>query len=181
MKLKRILPVLLLALLLIWLFLPETDGGPAVPAATAAPPESPAPSAALSLVSPTPGDTPEAPASAAPEAPDPDGVYTGRDEVALYLHCYGTLPSNFVTKKEAEKAGWRGGSLEKLLPGKCIGGDRFGNYEGLLPDAPGRRWTECDINTLGASSRGSERLVFSNDGLIYYTADHYESFELLYG
>lgn len=62
-----------------------------------------------------------------------------------------------------------------------LGGDRFGNREGLLPDAPGRSWTECDVNTLGASSRGAERIVFSNDGLIYYTGDHYETFELLYG
>jgi guanyl-specific ribonuclease Sa len=86
-----------------------------------------------------------------------------------------------VTKKEAEKAGWSGGSLEKTLPGKCIGGDRFGNLEGKLPKASGRKWNECDINTLGKKSRGAERLVFSNDGLIYYTGDHYETFELLYG
>ena len=112
---------------------------------------------------------------------DENGTYTTRDDVALYIHTYGHLPSNFVTKAEAEAAGWPGGSLEKYLPGKCIGGSRFGNYEGLLPDAPGRTWTECDINTLGASSRGAERIVFSNDGLIYYTGDHYESFELLYG
>ena len=63
----------------------------------------------------------------------------------------------------------------------CIGGDRFGNYEGLLPKAKGRSWTECDVNTLGAKSRGAERIVFSNDGLIFYTADHYDSFEQLYG
>lgn len=112
---------------------------------------------------------------------DEDGSYTSRDDVALYILTYGHLPSNFVTKNEARAAGWEGGSLEKYLPGKCIGGDRFGNREGLLPDASGRSWTECDINTLGASSRGAERIVFSNDGLIYYTADHYESFELLYG
>ena len=62
-----------------------------------------------------------------------------------------------------------------------IGGDRFGNYEELLPDANGRTWTECDIDTLHAKSRGAKRIVFSNDGLIYYTDDHYESFELLYG
>ena len=62
-----------------------------------------------------------------------------------------------------------------------IGGSRFGNYEGLLPEANGRTWTECDINTLGADSRGAERIVFSNDGLIYYTGDHYKTFELLYG
>ena len=64
--------------------------------------------------------------------------------------------------------------------GCCIGGSRFGNYEGLLPEADGRTWTECDINTLGADSRGAERIVFSNDGLIYYTGDHYKTFELLY-
>ena len=86
-----------------------------------------------------------------------------------------------MSKSEAEKAGWSGGSVEKYIPGAAIGGSRFGNYEGLLPKAPGRTWTECDINTQGKSSRGAERIVFSNDGLIYYTADHYESFELLYG
>ena len=110
-----------------------------------------------------------------------DGEYDSRDEVALYIHVYGHLPSNYVTKKQAEAAGWSGGSVEKYLPGKCIGGDRYYNREGLLPKAKGRIWTECDINTLGASSRGAERIIFSNDGLIYYTADHYESFTLLYG
>ena len=100
--------------------------------------------------------------------------------MALYIHTYGRLPSNFITKSEARQAGWEGGPLEPCMPGMCIGGDRFGNREGLLPEAEGRSWTECDINTLGASSRGAERLVFSNDGLIYYTADHYESFEKLY-
>ena len=112
---------------------------------------------------------------------DENGVYDSKEEVALYLHLYGHLPSNYITKAEAEKLGWTGGALERCAPGKCIGGSRFGNYEGLLPDAPGRRWTECDIDTLGASSRGAKRLVYSNDGLIYYTGDHYESFELLYG
>jgi len=113
--------------------------------------------------------------------PDEDGVYTARDELALYLHVYGHLPYNFITKSEAREAGWNGGSLEASCPGKCIGGDRFGNREGLLPDAPGRVWYECDVNTLGARSRGAERLVYSSDGLIYYTGDHYESYELLYG
>lgn len=112
---------------------------------------------------------------------DEDGVYDSREEVALYIHTYGKLPVNYVTKKEAEKAGWPGGSLEKYCPGKCIGGGFFGNYEGALPEAKGRRWTECDIDTLGKSSRGAKRIIFSNDGLIYYTDDHYETFELLYG
>ena len=115
------------------------------------------------------------------EAIDEDGSYTSKEEVALYIHTYGRLPDNFITKKEAQALGWPGGSLEPYAPGKCIGGSRFGNYEGLLPEKEGRTYTECDIDTLGAESRGAKRIVFSNDGLIYYTGDHYESFELLYG
>ena len=112
---------------------------------------------------------------------DPDGSYTTKEDVALYIYQYGKLPQNFITKKEAQSLGWSGGSLEPYAPGKCIGGSRFGNYEGNLPEAPGRTYTECDIDTLGAKSRGAKRIVFSNDGLIYYTEDHYETFELLYG
>ena len=112
---------------------------------------------------------------------DEDGWYTTKEDVALYLHLYQHLPDNFITKKEAQALGWTGGSLEPYAPGCSIGGSRFGNYEGLLPDKKGRTWTECDIDTMGAKSRGPKRIVFSNDGLIYYTGDHYESFELLYG
>lgn len=112
---------------------------------------------------------------------DEDGSYTSKEDVALYIHTYGKLPKNFITKNEAEKLGWTGGGLESYAPGKCIGGDRFGNYEGLLPKKSGRTYTECDIDTLGKNSRGAKRIVFSNDGLIYYTDDHYESFELMYG
>ena len=112
---------------------------------------------------------------------DPEGSYTTKEDVALYIHLYGRLPDNFITKSQARKLGWESGSVERYAPGKCIGGDRFGNYEGILPNAPGRTWTECDIGTLGANSRGAKRIVFSNDGLIYYTGDHYESFTLLYG
>ena len=123
---------------------------------------------------------------AQPQAPpetqaliDEQGYYTTKDDVALYIHTYGYLPKNFMTKNEARKLGWEGGGLEDYAPGMCIGGDHFGNYEGLLPED--RDYTECDIDTLGKSSRGAKRLVFSEDGLIYYTEDHYESFELLYG
>ena len=131
-------------------------------------------------------DAPEEPTAAeetAPAAPvlDENGSYDSKEEIALYIHLYGHLPANYISKKDAEKLGWSGGSLEKFAPGKSIGGSRFGNYEGLLPDAPGRSYTECDIDTTGAKSRGAKRIVFSNDGLIYYTGDHYESFELLYG
>ena len=115
------------------------------------------------------------------DVPDPDGSYTSKEDVALYIHLYGCLPSNFITKSEARKLGWKSGSVEKYAPGKCIGGDRFGNYEGLLPKAAGRTYYECDIDTLGGKSRGAKRIVFSSDGLVYYTSDHYASFTLLYG
>ena len=112
---------------------------------------------------------------------DRNGSYTTAAAVSFYLDTYGTLPNNFITKTEARELGWEGGGLEDYAPGKCIGGDVFGNYEGLLPEKEGRIYYECDIDTLGASSRGAKRLVYSNDGLIYYTEDHYDSFELLYG
>ena len=134
----------------------------------------------------TPGTTettppPSTTTDAAKPAIDPEGYYYSKEDVALYIHTYGCLPGNFITKKEAQSLGWTGGSLEKFAPGMAIGGDRFGNYEGLLPTKKGRTYTECDIDTKGKSSRGAKRIVFSNDGLIYYTDDHYESFTLLYG
>ncbi|MBP3912836.1 MAG: ribonuclease [Lachnospiraceae bacterium] len=108
-----------------------------------------------------------------------DGEYTSKDEVALYIHLYGHLPSNYITKKEAQDLGWSGGYLWDYAPGKSIGGSRFGNYEGNLPDAKGRKYFECDIDYSG-KKRGAKRIVYSNDGLIYYTEDHYETFEKLY-
>ena len=132
------------------------------------------------------GETPAATAAQSTERPpdasavDEDGEYTEKDELALYIHLYGHLPGNFVTKAEAEAAGWTGGAVGKTLPGKSIGGDRFYNREGLLPKASGRVWTECDVGER-RNTRGGERIVFSNDGLIYYSPDHYDSFELLYG
>ena len=110
-----------------------------------------------------------------------DGEYWTKDDVALYIHLFGHLPKNYITKSEAQSLGWTGGSLEPYAPGCSIGGGYFGNYEGLLPTKKGRTYTECDIDTRGAKSRGAKRIVFSNDGLIYYTDDHYESFTLLYG
>lgn len=109
-----------------------------------------------------------------------DGFYTSKEDVALYLYTYGTLPDNFITKKEARNLGWEGGGLDDFAKGHCIGGDKFGNFEGLLPQENGRQYYECDIDTMNQQSRGAKRIVFSNDGLIYYTDDHYKSFELLY-
>ena len=103
-----------------------------------------------------------------------DGQYDSKDEVSAYLTEYGHLPSNYITKKQAQALGWQGGSLEPYAPGCSIGGDRFGNYEGTLPDGS---YHECDLNTRGADKRGAERLVYADDGRIYYTADHYETFE----
>ena len=108
---------------------------------------------------------------------DENGSYTTKEDVALYIHTYGKLPPNFITKKQAEKLGWSGGSLEPYAPGKCIGGNYFGNYEGILPDG---EYRECDIDTLGKKSRGAKRLIYSDDGRIYYTGDHYKSFTQLY-
>lgn len=107
-----------------------------------------------------------------------NGTYTSKEDVALYIHTYQKLPSNFITKKEAQKLGWdsQKGNLDKVAKGKSIGGDRFGNYDKKLPDAKSRNWKECDINYEGGY-RGAERIIYSNDGLIYYTDDHYDSFD----
>ena len=106
--------------------------------------------------------------------------YDDKDRVALYLHLFGELPPHFITKKQAQALGWSGGEVEEFRPGAAIGGDYFGNYAGLLPKKKGRKY-ECDIGTVGKRSRGAKRIIFSNDGLVYYTDDHYESFTLLYG
>ena len=124
-------------------------------------------------------------ATALPEqseaAIDEAGSYTTKEDVSLYLYTYGRLPENFITKDAARALGWSGGGLDDYDYGKCIGGDRFGNNEGLLPKASGRTYYECDIDTLHGDERGPKRIVFSSDLLIYYTGDHYETFELLYG
>lgn len=111
-----------------------------------------------------------------------DGEYTSKEEVALYIHLYNHLPGNYITKKEAQDLGWDSskGNLNTVAPGKSIGGDKFGNREELLPKKEGRVYYECDID-YKKGSRNAKRIVFSNDGLIYYTEDHYETYELLYG
>jgi guanyl-specific ribonuclease Sa len=107
--------------------------------------------------------------------------YYSKDEVATYLHTYEELPPNYITKSEANALGWDAdkGNLWDVSYGSVIGGDRFGNREGLLPKKEGRTYYECDVNYEGGF-RNAMRLVFSNDGLIYYTEDHYASFEPLF-
>ena len=111
----------------------------------------------------------------------PDGCYTDKDNVALYIHIYNHLPCNYITKKEAQTLGWNSqkGNLQEVAPGKSIGGDKFNNFEGLLPKQKGRQYYECDIDYEGGR-RNAKRIVYSDDGLIYYTKDHYNSFEKLY-
>ena len=113
---------------------------------------------------------------------DEDGRYSSKEDVALYIHTYGKLPKNFITKREASELGWESnkGNLWDVTDDMSIGGDKFGNREKRLPIEEGRTYYECDIDYEGGY-RGSERLVYSNDGLVYYTEDHYESFTLLYG
>ena len=107
--------------------------------------------------------------------------YSSPEEVGLYLYVFQELPPNFITKNEARKLGWESskGNLWDVAYGYSIGGDSFGNREDLLPENRERDYFECDVNYFGGY-RGGERIVYSNDGLIYYTGDHYESFELLY-
>lgn len=162
MKLKRFAVLLLALLMALSLFacgieLPTDPIQPTAPVQTTQPTQAPAPE---EWTPPVQKDMP----------------YYDPDSVVLYLHYYGQLPPNFITKDEARALGWEGGSVEYYLDGAAIGGDRFGNREGLLPKAEGRTYTECDLYTNGASGRGAKRLVFSNDGLYFYTEDHYESF-----
>lgn len=108
-----------------------------------------------------------------------DGTYTRPEEVAAYIDQYDALPENYITKSEAEDRGWESsdGNLWEVAEGMSIGGDYFGNYEGLLPEEDDYR--EADVNYDGGF-RGAERIIYSDDGDIYYTDDHYESFQQLY-
>jgi hypothetical protein len=138
--------------------------------AAPAPAQTPAPDGGLTLV------------TAAPQTdavPTEDGSYTDVEDVAYYLHTYGHLPDNYMTKAEAEDAGWNSyeGNLWDVAYGSSIGGDRFYNSEGQLPK--GERYFEADVNYEGGY-RGGERIVYTDDGDIWYTTDHYESFEKLY-
>ena len=125
--------------------------------------------------------TPAVTATPAPVVVEEDGLYTDRDHVAAYLHEFWGLPANYITKDEARELGWssKKDNLSDVAPGFTIGGDEFGNRKGLLPSAPLRTWYECDVNR-DDGKRSRERIVFSSDGLIYYTDDGFKSFTQLY-
>lgn len=101
---------------------------------------------------------------------------TQANAVADYLQRHQQLPDFYLTKKEAREKGWnaKAGNLCDVLPGKAIGGDRFMNREKQLPEEAGRLWYEADVN-YQCGHRGSDRLLYSNDGLIYITTDHYRT------
>lgn len=169
-KLRGLLILLVLAAMLL--------AGCAGAAKDAFPPESRAPEAVQTESLPDPAETAEEPELSVIR----EGEYTSREEVALYIHQYGCLPGNYITKKQAQALGWvsKEGNLWEVAPGKSIGGDRFGNYEGNLPEAEDRQYYECDIDFDG-TYRNAKRILYSNDGLIFYTDDHYETFTQLYG
>ena len=105
----------------------------------------------------TPATVVENPVEVVEEKIKEDGVYSSKEDVALYIHTYGKLPKNYVTKKEAANLGYKA-SKHNL-------------------------WDVCEscVIDYDGYERNAERIVYSNDGLIYYTDDHYKTFTLLYG
>jgi hypothetical protein len=131
----------------------------------------------------TPSETAKPDSSQTADAEEPaeiteDGEYSTPEEVAEYIHTFGHLPGNYITKGKAENLGWDSskGNLWDVAPGKSIGGNRYGNYEGALPKGS---YKECDVNYNGGY-RGPERLVYDDQGHVYYTEDHYKTFVQLY-
>lgn len=97
-------------------------------------------------------------------------------EAVLSIRERGSLPERWITKDEAENLGWwPGQDLCDAAPDSAIGGDRFGNRERRLPDRQGRRWREADLD-FDCGRRGAKRLLWSSDGLVFVTVDHYETF-----
>lgn len=112
-----------------------------------------------------------------PAAAETIDKLTQQNRVVSYLQQHQRLPDYYLTKKQAREQGWDAGkgNLCSVLPGKAIGGDRFSNREGQLPAANNRVWREADIN-YQCGHRGADRLLYSSDGLIYVTRDHYKNF-----
>lgn len=104
--------------------------------------------------------------------------YYSKDDVAEYIHIYNKLPKNYLTKRKAKDKGWiaKENNLWQVTDKGVIGGDFFGNYEEILP---GSDYKECDVNYDGGK-RNAERLVYDENGNIFYTNDHYKNFERLY-
>lgn len=110
---------------------------------------------------------------------DEEETYTSKEDVATYLHIYGKLPSNYITRSEAEKLGLNsnGDNLEEIAPGKAIGGGEYANENGMFPVEEERQYYECEIEDEDGDGK---YLIYSNDGLIFYTDENYETFIQLY-
>ena len=118
--------------------------------------------------------------TATPKA-EAEGPIIEPQAIADYLFEHGELPDNFITKKEAQALGWDSSRnyVSDVAPGKSIGGDWFGNYQGKLPRARGRTFRECDCNYV-KGRRKDDRIVWSSDGRVWFTDDHYETFTELF-
>lgn len=138
----------------------------------------PTPSAKISTTE-TPGPT-EKGGEVTP-TPVPDGPIIDPQSIADYIFAHGELPDNFITKKEAQALGWDSSRnyVGDVAPGKSIGGDRFGNYEGLLPTEKGITYREADCYYTG-KKRNAYRIIYSSNGRVWYTEDHYQTFTELF-
>lgn len=119
--------------------------------------------------------------SAASEPEEKTGPIIAPQDIADYLFAHGQLPDNFITKNQAKQLGWdnQQNYVSDAAPGKSIGGDRYGNYEGTLPVVKGRTYYEADANYV-KGRRSAQRIVYSTDGHVYYTEDHYATFTELF-
>lgn len=113
--------------------------------------------------------------------PVPEGPIIDPQSIADYIFTHGELPDNFITKKEAQALGWDNSRnyVGDVAPGKSIGGDRFGNYEGLLPVGQGITYREADCYYTG-KKRNAYRIIYSSNGRVWYTEDHYQTFTELF-
>lgn len=123
------------------------------------------------------------------EAVVESGTYTTRDSVAAYLCKFGNLPGNYVGKNEGKKlyeakgytfSKWNFNPWTTL--GVMIGGDKFDNFASdpdyYHENLPEGNYHEADVE-YSAKNRGTKRLVYQPDCIIYYTADHYETYTRL--
>ncbi len=94
-----------------------------------------------------------------------------------WMYYLNELPDYYITKTEAYEMGWNNlkGNLAKVAPNHMIFGGVYKNKNKVLPDREGRIWYEADINYTNGY-RNRQRVVFSNDGLIFATYDHYDTF-----
>lgn len=169
MKAKRSRAILAL---LMALLMALTLGNPAMAKSRKKKKTTPTPAAVTTVTPVGPAATP---------TPVPDGPITDPRSIADYLFAHGELPPNFLTKKEAMALGWdsRWNYVSDVAPGMSLGGTYYGNYEELLPVVQGRRYYEADCNYTGGR-RGAERIIYSSDGHVWYTGDHYQTFTELY-